>query len=300
MEVTPDAPEVAAATPWLRRFPLRSQTLPPATHTNAYLLGEDELLLIDPGSSEASENDRLLAELAELRRPDAEARAGAGHRVTAIFLTHHHIDHVSGTAYLQERLHVPLYAHPRTAELLSAQGLKVDRLVEDGERLAYGRAGCTALYTPGHAVGHLCLLDGAGAGLIAGDMVASVGTILINPGDGGDMALYLQSLERLLRLAQATPSLDSPSLRLWPAHGPSVGQGEGLLRFYLRHRQEREERVVAALQKGAATLKNLWPVVYADKPDVHPGLAGASLMAHLKKLEREGRARVNGETWSLL
>src|SRR4051794_11015683 len=87
-----DQPEAQPSAPWLRRFPLFSPTLPPATHTNLYLLGQSELLLVDPGARELSENDRLLAKLDEIARD--------GQRVRGIFLTHHHIDHVSGAAYL--------------------------------------------------------------------------------------------------------------------------------------------------------------------------------------------------------
>jgi glyoxylase-like metal-dependent hydrolase (beta-lactamase superfamily II) len=297
-DVSATTPEVRSNSPWLRRFPLRSPTLPPATHTNAYLLGDGDLLLVDPGSPTPSENDHLLDAIAELRQK--------GHRLAAIFLTHHHYDHVSGTSYLKERLEVPLYAHAVTAELVRSIGLQVERTVSSEEVLPFGPAGCEAVFTPGHAPGHLCLLDRAGGGLIAGDMVASVGTIVVNPGDGGDMALYLASLERLLALSRpprgatlAVAGNDSPSLRLWPAHGASVADGEKLLRFYLMHRREREERVLAALRQGSGTVQKLVPIVYADKPDANPSLASMSLLAHLHKLQREGIVVLKDDVWSV-
>jgi len=291
------ASEIRPESPWLRRFPLRSPTLPPATHTNAYLYGEGELLLVDPGSPQESENERLLDGVDELMRD--------GHRVTAIFLTHHHYDHTSGAAYLQRRLAVPILAHELTAERLRPQGLLVQRTIQDSEVLAYGGrgAGSTALHTPGHAPGHLCLLDGAGAGLIAGDMVASVGTILVSPWDGGDMGAYEDSLLRLLRLSQdrvhAAFGATSASLRLWPAHGASIAEGAEWLTAYLSHRRQREERVLEALQKGAATASALVRAVYADKPGVDPLLAQGSLLAHLYKLHRQGRVFVQDDVWSL-
>jgi glyoxylase-like metal-dependent hydrolase (beta-lactamase superfamily II) len=128
--------------------------------------------------------------------------------------------------------------------------------------------------------------------VIAGDMVASVGTIIVDPPEG-DMRLYLESLERLRDLA--------PRLLL-PAHGPPVGPGKGdadaLLAFYLRHRREREERVVAALLgAGAARVEELVPRAYPDvAPAVHP-LAARSLLAHLYKLRDEGRALERDGVW---
>ena len=108
-------PEVQPEAPWIRRFPLRSPTLPPATHTNAYLLGETELTIVDPGTPDVEELMRLVAEVERLR--------GLGHTLRGIFLTHHHFDHVSGTPFLQEKLGVPVFAHPLTAarvEILSS------------------------------------------------------------------------------------------------------------------------------------------------------------------------------------
>ncbi len=286
-----DAPEVRSETPWIRRWPLLAPTLPPATHTNSYLFGQRELLLLDPGSPLDSENERLLEAVCELQE--------AGCSISAIVLTHHHPDHVVGTTYWQKQLAAPVWAHAFTVPQLSEIGIHVDRTLVDGETLPFGPQGCTILHTPGHARGHLCLLDGAGGGLVAGDMVASIGTVRINPSDGGDMAVYMAQLTRLLHLALQTQPGDP--LRLWPAHGASMAKGEERLRFYLWHRQMREDKVVAALQKGSASIKKLMPLVYADRPDADPILAEGSLLAHLYKLASEGRAIADAQgIWSLI
>lgn len=284
--------EVRSEAPWLRRFPLLSPTLPPATHTNAYLLGQGELLLVDPGAREPAVNERMLERIAELRRQ--------GERVSGIFLTHHHHDHMAGAAYFKEQLAVPVYAHPLTAERVSRRGFSVENMVHEGALLPFSRpgSGFRALHTPGHAPGHLCLLDEAGGGIIAGDMVASIGTIVIAPMDDGDMGIYIESLERLAALCAEHEARTGEKLRLWPAHGASVPDGEKLLRFYITNRRKREALVLEALRGKPAQLSDLLPVVYADKPDADPRLAVLSLLAHLQKLLREGRVQVDDGVWS--
>lgn len=268
----PTEPEVQPEAPWIRRFPLRSPTLPPATHTNVYLVGDRELLLVDPGTPDQAELSRLVAEVERLR--------GLGHGLRGIFLTHHHFDHVSGTPFLQERLGVPVYAHPLTAARVETSDIDCEPVEADAV-LPIGPQGFRTLHTPGHAPGHLCLVDEASPQLIVGDMVASTGTILVDPDDDGDMAVYMASLRRLLAL---------PNARLWPAHGVSVADGHGLLSYYLAHRDLRERKLLGALAAGPATVKALLPLVYDDVPPAIYPIAEGSLRAHLYKLLDEERA----------
>jgi glyoxylase-like metal-dependent hydrolase (beta-lactamase superfamily II) len=265
--------------PWLRRFPVRTPTLPPATHTNVYLVGQGEIAVIDPASPWPEERAALDAVLDEL--------AAAGERVVEILLTHHHVDHASGARYLAERLGVGVAAHAVTARLLEGR-VAVSRTVEEGALLRYGGAELEALFTPGHAPGHFAFFERRSRALVAGDMVASVGTIVVDPPEG-DMRLYLASLERLRALKARV---------LLPAHGEPVDDPERLLAFYVAHRLERETRVVAALAQGAATVEELVPRAYADvAPAVWP-LAARSLLAHLLKLRDEGRAVEHAGVWS--
>ena len=280
-----DQPESSPQHPWLRRVPLRSPTLPPALHTNLYIVGQGDLLLVDPGTPDEHENQRALDVLHEL--------ADEGHRVRGILLSHHHFDHVSGLSWLQRRLRVPVYAHAATAQYLQPLGLPVDRRLSEGDTLPFGPHGLHVLHTPGHAQGHLCLLDRASHSLIVGDMVASIGTILVEVTDGGDMRLYIESLRRLQELAQ------QDALRLWPAHGASVESGALIIAAYIHHRAMREEKVMAALSHGTASLLDLVQRAYDDKPDVDRFLAARALLAHLHKLRDEGFAEeVAPNLWS--
>ncbi len=141
----------------VRMFPLRTPTLPPATHTNAYIIGNSDLVVVDPGSPDDAETDRLVAFLAELRKDGFIARA--------TILTHHHADHVGGVA----RLGLPVWCHELTAQRL---GITPARLLVENEVLEIGGMRWRVMHTPGHARGHVTLFDLPSKAAIVGDMVA--------------------------------------------------------------------------------------------------------------------------------
>src|ERR1043166_1226097 len=264
-------PELAPVAPGIRVLALRTPTLPPAAHTNVYLVGPDAgpVAVIDPGSP-YPEQQAILDRVLAMNPP------------SAVLLTHHHGDHVGGAAALAERWSVPIAAHAGTARRLAGR-VNVTQLIEDGETVH----GATAIFTPGHAEGHLCFA--VGAATIAGDMVAGVGTILIDPSEG-DMAGYLASRERLLA---------RPQMTLLPAHGPALPDGHGKLSEYLAHRRMRESLVAAALRDAPRTLGELVADASRDTPRALWGLAERSLLAHLVKLAREQRATDAGDgRWS--
>jgi glyoxylase-like metal-dependent hydrolase (beta-lactamase superfamily II) len=270
--------KVDGVAPGVRVVALRTPTLPPATHTACYLVGPSdgagEIFVVDPASPYP---DQQAALDAILDREIAEGR-----HIGGVLLTHHHADHVGGAARVMAR-DVPVMAHAETAARLK---IPIARELADGDWCGPVRA----VFTPGHAPGHLCFHDPASGALIAGDMVAGVGTILIDPSEG-DMRLYLESLEKMRALGASV---------LGPAHGPMIRDPDAKLREYVAHRSMREGRVLAALQAvGRATPAQLVPVAYADTPKLLWGLAERSLVAHLVKLAADGRARREGELWEL-
>ena len=125
--------------------------------------------------------------------------------------------------------------------------------------------------------------------LIAGDMVASVGTILVESPDG-DMQQYLDSLRAMEALA--------PS-QLLPAHGLPILDARERLQFYVQHRLMREEKIYAALVAlgRPARLEELVPIAYADKPAQTWPLALLSTEAHLLKLVRDRRVQRRADAW---
>jgi ribonuclease/clavin/mitogillin len=269
--------------PGVRLLSLRTPTLPPATHTNAYLVGTRELVLVEPASPYDEEIEQAVAWV--------EAERARGGVLRALVLTHHHPDHVGGAARLRERLGAPLWAHAATAERLGGK-VTIDRLLEHGERIELdGPTPLTleCVHTPGHAPGHLCFFEPASGALLAGDMVASVGTILIDVVDG-DMRAYLKSLAELDAL---------PLRTLLPAHGLPITDAHERLRFYIQHRLAREAKVLAALSQLAreATVQEIVPIAYADTSQLAWPLAALSAAAHLVKLELDGKVVRRGERW---
>jgi endoribonuclease LACTB2 len=259
-------------------LPLASPTLPPATHTNAYILGATRFVVIDPGADDPVELARLIAAIERLQ--------SGGGALEAIILTHHHTDHVSGLEGLARRFGaLPVWAHAQTAALL-APGV-VTRTLEDEEVVEVVDAGgqtrrWRCLWTPGHAPGHLCLVeDASGVGLV-GDLIATVGTILVQP-PTGHMGRYIESLERVRALGLRA---------VLPAHGGAVLDAHGKLSFYIGHRLAREAKVSAALAAagGWVSVSALVPVAYADAPEHVWPLAAMSLSAHLERLEELGQA----------
>jgi glyoxylase-like metal-dependent hydrolase (beta-lactamase superfamily II) len=264
--------------PRIALFPAWTPTLPPATHTNSYALGSREVLLVEPATPYGCEQRAWVQW--------ARALAASGRRLVAIVLTHHHQDHVGGADALASELGLPVWAHAETASRVRTPVAR--RLVDGEDIVLQGPAPerWTVLHTPGHAPGHVCLWDAETRALVAGDMVASRGTILVAPGDG-DMRLYLEQLARLEALR--------PTLAL-PAHGDPIDDPMGLFALYVAHRLAREAKVLRALRafegRGSegARPAELLPDVYDDAPVTAWGPALLSLRAHLAKLVTEGRA----------
>ena len=237
--------------------------------TNTYLVGGEQLAVIDPGPAIDSHIAAILA-------------AGAG-RIRVVLCTHTHMDHSPAAAAIKAATGAVVVGRPAPAQPGQDAAFAPDRVLEDGDRVMINGLSLRAIHTPGHASNHLCYLLENTRMLFTGDHVMQGSTVVINPPDG-DMRAYLASLERLL---------GEDTLILAPGHGYLIGEPHREARRLIRHRLAREQKVVWALERmHAPTLEELVVEVYDDvSPRLH-GVAQRSLRAHLDKLAAEGRVRV--------
>ena len=239
--------------------------------TNSYLVGAGaDWTVIDPGPVDADHQQALV-----------DAAAQAGGRITRILVTHTHRDHSPGAMPLAAATGAPVWGRLAAhAEWQDASFLPVHQpshgdIIEPAPGLRL-----RVLHTPGHASNHLCFLLEHEKLLFTGDQAMQGSTVVINPPDG-DMAVYLQSLNELL-----AEDLDW----LAPGHGFLVELPREVLRRLIAHRLQREAKVLAAVQAhGPLALDALVARVYDDVPAGLHGVARRSLLAHLLKLQGEGR-----------
>ena len=260
--------------PGITMVPLRSETIPPATHTNAVVVGDGDVVIVDPATPDPEELDAL-------DRVVREA-LGPGGRVLAILLTHGHRDHIGGVEAARGRYGAPVWAHA-----LCGERVRVDRPLREGDRIDLpGRHArrVRVFEVPGHARSHLAYFEETSRTLVAGDLVSGISTVVIDPADG-DMRDYLASLERMRGLG---------ILALIPGHGAPHRGVDRMLDALVEHRRQRESWILHVLAEGPLSEEDLRARVYADTPDADPALAAKTLRAHLVKLEEEGAVRRSG------
>jgi glyoxylase-like metal-dependent hydrolase (beta-lactamase superfamily II) len=235
--------------------------------TNSWLLEEaDGFTIIDPGPDDSSHVSAIMA--------------ATGGRVRMILLTHTHHDHLGATAALRAATGAPVAAWGEPW----AQGFAPDRALADGEEIG----SLTALHTPGHASDHLCFAHPSGA-LFTGDHVMSWSTSVVSPPDG-DMLAYMDSLRRLLAR--------DDTLYL-PGHGPPLPDPSVLVRGMLGHRIMREAAVLRCLQSGQTSEEAIAATLYTGLAPHLVQAAARNVLAHLLKLEAEGRAKCSNGHWQV-
>ncbi len=259
-------------------FPLKTETLPPATHTNCFLVGRREFVVVDAAARIESKQAKLFALIDEFIERGFVCRE--------IIVSHSHADHFGGETALQKhlfdkfKLKIPISAHAKTVEALRGR-VEFQKTISDEEIINLRDETdddfqLKAFHAPGHARGHLCFYDEAKGFLLSSDNVVGAGTVVIAPPEG-DMTDYLATLERLKNL---------PNLRfLCGSHGAAVFDARGKIEEYIRHRLEREKQILEAFENGAKTVEEIVGKVYVDlKPELVK-YAEKSVEAHLEKLK---------------
>jgi len=264
-DLTPGVP--SALSPLVRRIVAPNPGPFTGPGTNTYLVGIDEVAVIDPGPDEK-------------RHIDAIIGASMRERVRWVLLTHTHPDHAPGTARLVKATGAEVLAYGKRLDKDST--IVPDRVIGDGDSIEGTEFGLQVLHTPGHAPNHLCFLLEEERVLFTGDTVLDGMFSVVSPNRGGDMTQYLATLARLEKLRVS---------RLAPGHGDVIDEPRPRVQEYVAHRNDRERQVLKLLKAGPARIPDMVGTLYADR-ELHPKLieaAGWQLHAHLLKLKAEGK-----------
>ena len=260
-----DAPQ--QVTPLVRRITAGNSGIFTGPGTNTYLIGNDEVTVIDPGPA----------------LPDhIEAIAQTSTDIKQILLTHTHPDHSPGTKLLQDKIGVPVFALITESSKDQDTTFTPERVLIDGENLTSENYTIEVIHTPGHASNHLCYLLKEEKLLFTGDHIMDGSTVVISPPDG-NMQEYIDSLLKLKKY-----DLN----KIAPGHGELMDDPYATVEWIIQHRMERESKVIEALQlQKSGDLDTLVKDVYSDvDPMLHP-IAKWSLESHLIKLINDGVAK---------
>ncbi|GMU79398.1 MAG: MBL fold metallo-hydrolase [Acidimicrobiia bacterium] len=264
-DMTPGVP--SALSPLVRRIVAPNPGPFTGPGTNTYLVGIDEVAVIDPGPDDPGHIDAIIG-------------ASMRERVRWVLLTHFHPDHVPGTARLVRETGAEVLAFSK--KLPKGSEVVVDRVIGERDTIEGTEFGLDVLHTPGHAPEHLCFLLEEERVLFTGDNVLDGMYSVINPTRGGDMDTYVETLERLERLRTS---------RLCPAHGDVIDEPKARIRDYLEHRRAREAEILRLVRKQPAKIADLVGWIYGDV-DLPPELVEAAswqVQAHLVRLKRAGK-----------
>ena len=246
-----------------------SHTLPPASRTNAFLIGDKgPKILVDPSPKDDEEYRKLKNTILPFG-------------LDKIFLTHHHPDHHEQSVKLAQDFKVPMIMSQDTYQRLCAkipgyfQEIEII-VVKEGDVITDWLGRDVIVYeVPGHDEGQLALAPEDMSWFLAGDLFQGVGTVVIGD-DEGNMAKYFQTLKKVITLAPKV---------LYPSHGIALG-GVNILETTLEHRLLREKQVLHFHLEGLTEQEMLEKIYEKVDPRLWP-YALKNIQKHLEKLKEE-------------
>ena len=237
--------------------------------TNTYLIGKEDLTLVDPGPNISEHIDEIISQ--------------ANGKIKRILVTHTHTDHSPAALPLSKILDVPMYGRLVDGESSwEDESFIPDIVLNDKDVLETEEYTLEVIHTPGHASNHLCYLIKDIKCLLTGDHIMDGSTVVIGPPDG-NMTSYINSLEKL-----SNYDIDCFA----PGHGNYMYEPDKTIESIIRHRLTREGKVLRKLEEaGLSNLDELTKLVYDDVSEqLHP-IARFSLEAHLLKLVDENKVK---------
>jgi len=251
-------------TPLVRRITAGNPGMFTGPGTNTYLIGDEEVTVIDPGPA---------------LHEHIEAIIQASANIKQILLTHTHPDHSPGTRLLQDNIGVPVFALITESSKDQDITFTPERILIDGEIITNEYYSIEVIHTPGHASNHLCYLLKDEKLLFTGDHIMDGSTVVIAPPDGS-MQDYIDSLAKLK---------EYDLNKIAPGHGELIDEPYAVVDWIIKHRFERESKVIDVLkQHNSGDLNTLVKDIYADVDSMLHPVAKWSLESHLIKLMDEG------------
>src|SRR3954468_11489535 len=258
--MTPEVP--SALSPLVRRVVCDNPSHMTGPGTNTYLVGIDEVAVIDPGPASEQHTDAIIG-------------GAERDRIRWIVLTHTHPDHETGATRLAEATGAQIWAYNKREP-----SVHVDRALADGDTIDGTEFRLEVLHTPGHAPNHLCFFLDEERILFTGDTILGDMYSVVSPKTGGDMAKYLATLERLKKMRLS---------KIAPGHGDVIEEPKARIDEYLQHRLGREKQIIAILRKHPAKIREIVATLYVDTPEPLLDVAAKQVHAHLLKLKAEGK-----------
>ena len=268
-----EAEKIVQISPLIKRITAANGSVFTGPGTNTYLVGNEDVTVIDPGPAMEEHIDVILA---------------ASDNIKQILVTHTHPDHSPGTRLLQQKLDVPAFGMLTESSKNQDMTFSPERILKDGEVLDTEEYSLEVVHTPGHASNHLCFILREEKFIFTGDHVMSGSTVVIGPPDGS-MKQYIDSLNKLKNYDME---------KMAPGHGDILESPYQVADWIINHRLKREEKVFSALKDAIrGTPESLVEKVYADVDSSLFPIAKASLLAHLIKLEEDQLISKEGEEY---
>uniref|UniRef100_A0A1L8E4T4 Beta-lactamase-like protein 2 homolog n=1 Tax=Nyssomyia neivai TaxID=330878 RepID=A0A1L8E4T4_9DIPT len=241
--------------------------------TNTYLIGSGrKRLLLDAGDPD---KPKYIENLRKVLKDENVA-------IGDVLITHWHHDHIGGVKdvlEIEEAKGCQVWKFPRTDAEDSYPDVPTKiNLLHNGQKFTVDGATIEVVHTPGHTTDHIVVMHEESGAVFSGDCILGDSTTVFE-----DLYDYMRSLEKILQL--------EPTV-IYPAHGSVIENPKERIKYYILHRNRREEAICELLksrkERGFTDL-DIVKVVYKDTPVEMWPAAAYNVNHHLQKLLKEGK-----------